>query len=187
MKIPRTRIPVAGAFFIATIGLWTRDVLANSMAPILPLVSILGWFAMPIIVAIEGFYFKKIKVAEPYRLSLYSNLFSASVGLLLAAAGLPLMLGPPIMGDLSLLLKTRPDMADRLLVISSSATVVGFAINWFLSSILEFKFSRWHPRWKNIPLEKAHFFRLNGISYGILFLVFGLRMMDEILKVLGSR
>ena len=133
---------------------------ANSMAPIFPAVSMAGWLALPIIILLEGAFYSRKSVRHPFRLSLYSNLWSAFVGLLLAAATLPVMLGPAI------------DAYLNIIVVGGVITAIGLLFHWWFSSYLEQKFSKWHKLWKSENIPASHFYRANGLSYGLITLFF---------------
>lgn len=137
-----------------------EEALANSMAPIFPLISGVGWAAMPIIIGVESLYYYLKTVNNPVRLALYSNLVSALAGLVIAIITLPITLGPAVDPYL---------WAIYLGVVLSSLAIV---FHWWLSSHIEYRFSKWHKLWKNTDLPVTVFYKANAISYGLLYLIF---------------
>jgi hypothetical protein len=134
---------------------------ANSMAPIFPLISTVGWLAMPIIIAIESIFYHKKSINNPIKLSLYSNLASATVGLLPAAVTFPIMLGP-IIEPINL----------YIIYLGAFITLGAIIFHWWLSSYLEYKFSQWHKLWKNSNTPRSIFYKANAITYGLITLAF---------------
>jgi len=56
---------------------------ANSAAPLLPVVSLMGIFILPLIVLIEGIYYRKRGVPDPFNFAAHVNLFSTFAGLVI--------------------------------------------------------------------------------------------------------
>lgn len=143
---------------------------ANSMAPIFPVVSMTGWIALPLIVLVEGLFHSRRSLPHPFRLSFYSNLWSALVGLLPAVATFPLMLGPAI------------DPYLDIMLVGGVLTVVGLLFHWWLSSHLEHWFCSRHRLWKDEHIPLSHFYRVNGLSYNLIalwFLIMLVRLLIE--------
>ena len=138
------------------------------MAPIFPLLSFAGWFALPLIILIEGLFYSRKSLPHPYKLSLYSNLVSALVGIVLAVVTFPVMLGPPI--------EPYPD----ILVVGSIATVAGIIFHWWCSSYLEHRFAQKHKLWKVEGIPSRIFFQANGITYAIIALYFSYLLLNEL-------
>lgn len=155
---------------------------ANSMAPILPLINIGGWFALPIIICIEGLILKKQNIEKPIKLAIYSNLISSLVGLVPAALTFWLMLGPVSERELELLISSNKlDFARSLLLVSTIACTLAFIFNWWLSSFVEHKFTQKNKYWKKLNLPRSLFYKINGITYSLLFLVYGYGAIQNIL------
>lgn len=133
---------------------------ANSMAPIFPLLSGLGWVAMPIIILIEYLFYRKSRINNPFKLSLYSNVVSAVFGLFLAFLTFWFMAGPPI------------ENYSDVIIISAAITLVGIFFHWWLSSTIEFHFSIRHNLWRNSSLSKSLFYKANGITYSFILICF---------------
>ena len=119
---------------------------ANSMAPLFPVLSLWGWLALPIIIVIEGAFFAGKSVRKSYKLSLYSNLWSALIGIFFAVLTFPVMLGPAIEADFA------------SIIIGTIFTSFGTAFHWWLSSRIEHKFSKMHKLWKNDMLSVSLFY-----------------------------
>ena len=169
---------------IYVIVLFPARCFANSMAPIFPLVSFEGWIAMPVIVPIEGWFYQRNKISSPYLLALKSNLMSALIGLIPAALTFWLMIGPYI-GS------TEPRetaigtifsfISLPVLLWSSFGTILGFVFHWWLSSTIEYKYASKKDLWKEQGLSKSVFLKANGITYILLFAVFGYQIVRNII------
>jgi hypothetical protein len=133
---------------------------ANSMAPIFPVLSGLGWIAMPLIICIEYFYYRNRKINNSFKLALYSNVASALVGLILAFLTFWFMGGPAI------------ENYSDVILISATITFAGILFHWWLSSIVEYQYSKRHVLWKNSGLSKSIFYKANGITYALILAVF---------------
>ncbi|WNO08448.1 hypothetical protein [Teredinibacter sp. KSP-S5-2] len=128
---------------------------ANSLAPILPIMSAWGWLAMPVIIFIEFIYFKRRGYYRSLALSAYGNLFSGVVGIGPALITAPSMLGPSIEAD-------RPSI-----IIGVIACTLGVLFNWWLSSKIEFFFVRRHRWWRQSGLTIKQFYQANMLTYSI--------------------
>lgn len=149
------------------IAAFPADALANSMAPALALVSLAGWLAMPLIVIVEALFYRHKQLNNPLKLSVYANLVSGVIGLLLALVTAPIMVGPVI--------EEGPFL---LYVLGAIFTILAVGFHWWLSSVIEYRFSRWHKLWQDTPLTQDLVFRANGISYGLIVVFLGvLRLM----------
>lgn len=144
--------------------------LANTMAPVFPILSVIGWTALPIIVVIEAAYYHKKSTDNPIRLAIYSNLFSAIIGLALAIVTAPVMIGPSV--------------EKHLFSIYAGAfiSVGAIALHWYLSSYFEFKFSQWHKLWKDSGLKKSLFYKANAITYSLILLLFSIMTVRQLIN-----
>ncbi len=133
---------------------------ANSMAPILPALSVGGWLGMPIIIFIEYLYFRKKGFAKPLALSAYGNVFSGLAGIVAAIVTIPLMLGPII----------QPTTILEFMI-SLIATTIGLVFNWWLSAKVEMYFVKKSKWWKDEPLTLKHFYHANALTYSIIALI----------------
>jgi hypothetical protein len=149
--------------------------LANTMAPIFPLISTVGWLAMPAIVILEAFLYYRVAVNNPIRLSIYSNITSALFGLLVAGITLPVMLGPAI----------EPHLFS--IYVGACFSFVAILFHWWLSSYVEFMFSQWHKLWKKQQVPISTFFIANGISYGLIFVLFSVYIARQLLDYYAKR
>ena len=140
--------------------IWSNVLLANSMAPIFPLISFSGWMALPAIIFIEYLYFWRKKVNRPFILALYGNLYSTLIGMLPAVLTFYIMLGPPL----------GPYGLEILLGSISSLSAIVF--HWWFSSKLEHSFARKHRFWKNEDLKRSDFYIVNGVTYFCIFVYF---------------
>ena len=159
----RIFLPTLLAVFLPTIAC------ANSMAPIFPVLSTWGWFAMPLIVLLEGAFYARSAVRNPLRLSLYSNLWSGLIGLLPAALTFPIMLGPAIDADFASIL------------IGAGVTISCTTFHWWFSSRLEHAFAKRHKLWKDEPILLPVFFKANGLSYGLISLLLLVGLIKQLL------
>lgn len=160
----RISLPVWVALFFPDV------VCANSMAPIFPVLSVWGWLALPIIVVIEGAFFAGKSVRNPYKLSFYSNLWSALIGIAFAVLTFPIMLGPAIDADFA------------SIIIGAIFTIFGTTFHWWLSSRLEHKFSKMHTLWKNDKIPVSLFYKANGLSYGLIVAIFSIGLIRLVLE-----
>jgi len=145
-------------------------VMANSMAPVFPVISGVGWVSMPLIIAIEAEYYANKNINNPIKLAIYSNIASAIVGLLLALVTFPLMVGPAI------------EAYIEVIYPGALISFVAIGFHWWLSSTVEHRFSVKHKLWKNLDLPKALFYKANSFTYGlilVLFLVNVIRLLNE--------
>jgi hypothetical protein len=160
---------------VVLILLIPKVALANTMAPIFPVISTVGWLAMPVIVILEAYLYYRAAVNNPIKLSLYSNIASACFGLLVASITLPVMLGPAI----------EPHLFS--IYLGACISFVAILFHWWLSSYLEFRFSKWHKLWKNKELPISTFFMANGISYGLIFVLFSVHIVLQLLDYYAKR
>jgi len=142
---------------------------ANTMAPVFPILSGIGWTALPIIVVIEAVYYYKKSTNNPIRLAIYSNLFSAMIGLALAVVTAPLMIGPSVEKHLF------------LIYAGAFISVGAIALHWYLSSYFEYKFSQWHKLWKESGLKKSLFYIANAITYSLILLLFSIMTVKQLM------
>jgi len=140
---------------------------ANSMAPIFPLLSFTGWFALPLIILIEGVFYSRKSLPHPYKLSIYSNLVSALVGIGLAVVTFPVMLGPSI------------DPYLDVILMGSLATVAGIIFHWWFSSYIEHRFAQRHKLWKAESISRRVFFQANGITYAIITMYLSYMLLNQ--------
>lgn len=138
------------------------------MAPIFPLLSFTGWFALPLIILIEGVFYSCKSLPHPYKLSIYSNLVSALVGIGLAVVTFPLMLGPPI------------DPYLDVILMGTVATIAGIIFHWWVSSYVEHRFAQKHKLWEAEAIPRRIFFQANGITYAIIALFFSCMLLNEV-------
>lgn len=143
---------------------------ANSMAPVFPLLSIYGWVAMPLIILIEAQIYKRTSINNPYKLSIYSNIASAALGLLLAGITFPVMIGPPI--------EPYPEVIYPGAII----TFLAIIIHWWLSSFIEYKFSKWHTIWRDKGIKLSTFYKANGLTYALIFVIFAVNIMRLLIQ-----
>lgn len=160
----RTILPILVALALPDVAC------ANSMAPLFPVLSAWGWLALPMIILIEGAFFAGKSVRNPYKLSLYSNLWSAFIGILFAVLTFPVTVGPAIDADLA------------SIIIGTSFTIFGTTFHWWLSSRIEQKFSKKHALWKNDKLPITLFYKANGLSYGLITVFFSIGLIRLILE-----
>ena len=144
-------------FIIMLLVLLPEVALANSMGPILPVVSFSGWLAMPIIIAVEAYYYKRASINNPIRLACYANLWSGFVGLVPALLTAPIMLGPPV-------------DSHAPIVTSFIFSTLGVIFHWWLSSYTEYRFAAWHKRWRGADLPISIFYGANRITYGLIYI-----------------
>ncbi|MBU4009275.1 MAG: hypothetical protein KJ882_00805 [Proteobacteria bacterium] len=137
--------------------LFPAKAFANSMGPILPLVSIFGWFAMPLIVIIEGLYYKDKKIIKPFKLSLIANLRSGVVGIFLGLIGFPLMAGPLI---------EEPRM--NLFTMSMVFIVLGTVLHWWISCKVESAYALKLDSDIEPKALKSIIYRANSITYVLI-------------------
>ncbi len=161
----RIVIPVALTFVFPEVAS------ANSgFLPIFPLLSVLGWMVLPVIILLEGAFYARKSVRYPFRLSLYSNLWSAFVGLLVDKIAPNRIyyapFGPAYIANLDMI---------RLGI---GATIVGLVFHWWFSSHLEHMFSKWHKLWRNPGVPLSLFYKANRLSYGMLSLFFLVRLSE---------
>lgn len=147
------------SFFLFAL-FFPKTVFANSFAPIAPFISGIGWIAMPVIVGVEAMFYRNRRIKYSFRLSLYSNIFSALVGLVFAVVTLPAMLGPAV----------DPYLWAIVFGVVISTMVIVF--HWWMSSRLEFWFSNWHKLWKNEAIPLSMFYKANAITYGLIYIYF---------------
>lgn len=145
------------------IAAFPLDALANSMAPALALISLAGWLAMPVIVLVEALFYRHKQINNPVKLSVYANLVSGIVGLLLALVTAPIMVGPVI-----------EEAPFLLYVLGAIFTILAVGFHWWLSSIIEYRFSRWHKLWQVTRLTQGLVYRANCISYGLIVVFLGI-------------
>ena len=144
---------------------------ANSMAPVFPLVSLFGWCAMPLIIAIEAFFYAKNEINNPIKLSVYSNIVSAIVGLLLAVINFPIMIGP------------ASGPTAKIIYTGAIITVSAIIFHWWFSSKIEYAFAKRHNLWKKNDLYRSLFYKANGITYSIVLLVFIITCINALLEL----
>lgn len=145
--------------------------LANSMAPVFPLISSVGWVVLPIIIGLEAVYYHKKRVKNPVRLSVYSNIVSAFIGIFVAALNLPIMLGPAFDAE-----------TPKVFYLGMVITVIAIIFHWWLSSTVEYRFSRWHKLWKQSEMRLSLFYKANGITYSIIFFIFAVGYINALVK-----
>lgn len=151
------------AIALLVIAAFPLDALANSMAPALALVSLAGWLAMPMIILVEALFYRHKQINNPVKLSVYANLVSGFIGLLLALVTAPIMVGPVI-----------EEAPFFLYVVGAIFTILAVGFHWWLSSIIEYRFSRWHTLWQGTPLSLSLVYRANGMSYGLIVVFLGI-------------
>lgn len=144
--------------------------MANTMAPIFPMISSLGWIAMPVIIILEGLFYYRASINNPLKLSIYSNLTSALFGLIVAVVTLPILLGPAVDPHL-------PSIYAGAII-----SMVGVAFHWWLSSFLEYKFSRWHKLWRDTNAPISLFYRANGITYSLILVLFIVMIIRQLIE-----
>jgi hypothetical protein len=155
--------------FFAIIVVFLPEVaLANSMAPIFPIISGIGWIAMPIIIVLESLFYCRKLINNPFRLALYSNIVSALFGLIVAVVTLPIMAGPAVDPYL---------WAIYLGAVLSSVAIVS---HWWFSSYLEYRFSKWHTLWKNRDFPISIFYKANAITYSLIYLLFVVLFLKQL-------
>jgi len=166
--------------------LTTEMAYANSIAPILPLFSILGWIALPIIIGIEGFLFRRSNVSEPFRLATYANLVSSLAGLPLAIVTAPLMIPPfPLGSEVKLMIEKGNLKGGSILVaMGLMGLVMGFAINLWISTRVEHWVASKNMRWKNLALSKKLFIEVNLRTYVLISLFFLYDLFEMLFLIL---
>jgi len=143
---------------------------ANSMAPILPMISFFGWLGLPLIVLVEGFFWRRKGLKEPFRFSLYANFWSSLVGIIPAALTFWIMVGPFFDGDVASLLRSgRRDSAIYILILSGIASSLGFVFHWWFTTQIEYRYflrQKWEST--NSQFSKKDFYLVNAITYALL-------------------
>ena len=134
--------------------------MANSMAPVFPTISMLGWIAMPVIIAIEAGYYAIKSINNPIKLSVYTNIASALAGLVIALLTFPVMLGPAIEGP------------DSVIGAGMFYSLLAIIFHWWFSSTIEYWFSAKHKLWKSSGLPKSIFYKANSITYSLILMLF---------------
>ena len=143
---------------------------------------------MPIIVIVEWVLLLRANIKHPFLLSLYANLVSGLIGIIPAVLSTPLMLGPVLPGELKSIMKNGSSgIVATTIVISIAATIGAIIFFWWLSSHIEYRFSQKTNRWCDQDLSLSLFYRVNAVTYGLIFLFFGYLVTSSILEVLTNR
>ena len=155
-------------FLIILLLFIPQAAMANSMGPVFPFLSALGWIAMPIIIAIEAGYYAIKSINNPIKLSVYTNIASALAGLVIALLTFRIMLGPAIGGS------------DVEIVGGLFYTLLAIIFHWWFSSTIEYWFSAKHKLWKSSGLPKSIFYKANGITYGLILMLLVFNVLSRI-------
>lgn len=148
--------------------------LANSLAPIFPAISVLGWIGLPLIILIETLFYIRKAIRHPVRLAVYSNLCSTLAGVPVAIVTFPFMIGPPIAPYLD------------AIIVGTAATIGGIVFHWWFSSQVEYRFSKRHKLWANDNLPLNLFYKANAITYFAITLVFAKLILEMVIKYMAK-
>lgn len=153
--------------------------MANTAAPLLPLLSAWSSLLLPVIFILEALYYKRLKIPSPFKLSLQSNLISSLIGFFLwTILGLT-VLNIPFESPANL-----KYWMGRLPNKDYTRTIQGMVIapyiflipNCLLSAWIEFFSAKKLKTWRNTDLSFMPFFKASMLSYLLisLFLFFSI-------------
>lgn len=108
----------------------------------------------------------------PYKLSTYGNIVSSLFGLPFVAINIFVWIPAVAIDSEVMYFLRKGDSSWVLFWWSFFGVLIGIAFNWWLSSIIEYKFAQRKGPWSEDGLSKNLFYRVNAASYGVLLLFF---------------
>ena len=162
-------------------------VMANTAAPLLPLISAWSSMLLPVIFILEALYYRHLKIPSPFKLSLQSNLISSLVGLVLW-----LILGLTILNipfespkGIKYWMGIFPNREFTRTIQNMIILPHIFLIpNCLVSAWIEYLSAKKLKTWRNTNLSFMPFLKASMISYFVIALWMFFNLTMDFIKML---
>jgi hypothetical protein len=156
---------------------------ANTVAPLLPLLSAWSTMILPLIFVLEALHYKRSKIPSPYKLSFQTNLISSLVGLVLwFAIGLLIFVPYESPSNIRFWMARQPNKDFSQTIQTMIYLPYIFLIpNCFVSAWIEYLSAKKLKTWKNTNLSFKTFLKASLISYfaiALFLFFFGIKTME---------
>ena len=164
---------------------------ANSAAPLLPVVSSMGIFLLPIIVIIEGIYYRKRGIPKSFSFAFKVNLFSTFAGLIIFfIPGMILYKKYGIVIESSYYLRKymeeRGNNPAPLIYKMIGSTVLFLMLNCLFSAWLEHWRGKKLKQWQKVEIPFRWTLTANILSYIFLLIRFYFTVFIGWLKLIAN-